>query len=128
MSEDSMTDRILQRTEMLKRTVRDHPDDAWAHCCLGVCYEKLGLYNRAVEVLNRAIRLAPDFPLALRRLGGVYEALGLCAEGRRMVRQADLLEYRAKQMARKHVRHQGDLFDFLRESSIEDHLIKNAAG
>jgi tetratricopeptide (TPR) repeat protein len=111
MNEEMMTDRILQRTELLKRTVRNHPDDAWAHCCLGVCYEKLGLYNRAVEALNRAIGLAPDFSLALRRLGGIYETLDLCAEGRRMVRQADLLEYRAKQLAGKHGQHHSDLFN-----------------
>lgn len=128
MSEDHMNEEVVQRIITLKRTIRHNPDDAWAHCCLGVCYEKLGLFNRAVEVLNRAIRLAPVFPLALRRLGSIYGRLGLTEEGRKLVEHADILEYSAKQKAKERVQRCSELFDGLCDNSTGDRRIDNAVG
>ena len=57
-------DRYNKAINAYKQTIRLKPDDAKAHCGLGVAYVELGRYQEAVEACKEAIRLKPNFAIA----------------------------------------------------------------
>lgn len=57
---------------LLEEAARKQPDNASAHCNLGIAYWKLKQPERAVAALEKAAELAPDDPRPLEFLGRIF--------------------------------------------------------
>lgn len=56
---------------ILKRMVKENPEDANAHYLLGISYLKKKMFSDAIEELTKTTRLSPSF-------AGAYHQLGIC--------------------------------------------------
>ena len=55
-----------------KKAIRIDPDNAKAHCNLGVVYFNSGMQKEAIKAYKQAIRINPDDALAHYNLGFAY--------------------------------------------------------
>ncbi len=67
---------------MIKRAVKQRPDDGYIVDSLGWAYFKLGNYPEAVKQLERAIELKPEDPTINDHLGDAYWRVGRTLEAR----------------------------------------------
>ena len=67
---------------MIKRAVKQRPDDGYIVDSLGWAYYKLGNYPEAVKQLERAIELKPEDPTINDHLGDAYWRVGRELEAR----------------------------------------------
>jgi len=66
--------------DMIKRAVKQRPDDGYIVDSLGWAYYKLGNYPEAVKQLDRAIELKPEDPTINDHLGDAYWRVGRTLE------------------------------------------------
>lgn len=66
----------------LRQTLAQHPDDAYVHSLLAICYDKLNDYRRAKEAAHEGIHLAPASPFS-------FYAASIVSAGRNDYAQAD---------------------------------------
>jgi tetratricopeptide (TPR) repeat protein len=71
-----------QGMDMIKRAVKQRPDDGYIVDSLGWAYFKLGNYPEAVKQLERAIELKPEDPTINDHLGDAYWRIGRLLEAR----------------------------------------------
>jgi tetratricopeptide (TPR) repeat protein len=68
--------------DMIKRAVKQRPDDGYIVDSLGWAYYKLGNYQEAVKQLDRAIELKPEDSTINDHLGDAYWRVGRTLEAR----------------------------------------------
>ena len=61
---------------------------AWIYFNIGFCYERLGVYTKAIEAYKQAIRIDPDFAITYYNLGLTYYELGFYEEAIEAYKQA----------------------------------------
>jgi tetratricopeptide (TPR) repeat protein len=61
---------------------------AWTYFNIGFCYERLGVYTKAIEAYKQAIRINPDDAIAHYNLGVIYYELGFYKEAIEVFNQA----------------------------------------
>ena len=61
---------------------------AWIYFNIGFCYERLGVYTKAIEAYKQAIRIDPDFAITYYNLGLTYYELGFYEEAIEASKQA----------------------------------------
>jgi tetratricopeptide (TPR) repeat protein len=71
-----------QGMDMIKRAVKQRPDDGYIVDSLGWAYFRLGNYPEAVKQLERAIELKPEDPTINDHLGDAYWRIGRTLEAR----------------------------------------------
>jgi tetratricopeptide (TPR) repeat protein len=71
-----------QGMDMIKRAVKQRPDDGYIVDSLGWAYFQLGNYPEAVKQLERAIELKPEDPTINDHLGDAYWRIGRTLEAR----------------------------------------------
>jgi tetratricopeptide (TPR) repeat protein len=71
-----------QGMDMIKRAVKQRPDDGYIVDSLGWAYFKLGNYPEAVKQLERAIELKPEDSTINDHLGDAYWRIGRLLEAR----------------------------------------------
>jgi tetratricopeptide (TPR) repeat protein len=71
-----------QGMDMIKRAVKQRPDDGYIVDSLGWAYFRLGNYPEAVKQLERAIELKPEDPTINDHLGDAYWRIGRELEAR----------------------------------------------
>ena len=62
----------MDEIKTYKQKVKKNPDDAKAHCNLGIVYGKSGKYKEAIDAFKQAIRINPDYSEAHFNLGAAY--------------------------------------------------------
>jgi tetratricopeptide (TPR) repeat protein len=68
--------------DMIKRAVKQRPDDGYIVDSLGWAYYRIGNYAEAVKQLERAIELKPEDPTINDHLGDAYWRVGRTLEAR----------------------------------------------
>jgi len=68
--------------DMIKKAVKQRPDDGYIVDSLGWAYYKLGNYTEAVKQLDRAIELKPEDPTINDHLGDAYWRVGRTLEAK----------------------------------------------
>jgi tetratricopeptide (TPR) repeat protein len=68
--------------DMIKKAVKQRPDDGYIVDSLGWAYYKLGNYKEAVKQLDRAIELKPEDPTINDHLGDAYWRVGRTLEAK----------------------------------------------
>jgi tetratricopeptide (TPR) repeat protein len=68
--------------DMIKKAVKQRPDDGYIVDSLGWAYYKLGNYPEAVKHLDRAIELKPEDPTINDHLGDAYWRVGRTLEAK----------------------------------------------
>ena len=94
------------------RAVNNHPQSFFAHLCLGIADERLGLYNPAIYDFKHAIPLAND----KNRLGIVYNWIGETFDSVGNEKDALMYDFRSLKLTRE-----------LNNISIESNDINNIA-
>ena len=61
--------------EAFKQAIRIDPDNAYAHCNLGIAYSYSGMYKEGIDALKQATRIKPDYARAHYCLGLFYFSL-----------------------------------------------------
>jgi len=79
------------------RAVNNHPQSFFAHLCLGIADERLGLYNPALYDFKHAIPLAND----KNRLGIVYNWIGTTFTSVGNEKDALMYDFRSLNLARE---------------------------
>ncbi|MEM9205767.1 MAG: tetratricopeptide repeat protein [Pseudomonadota bacterium] len=68
--------------EMIRKAVRERPNDGYIVDSLGWAYYRLGEYENAVKHLERAVELRPQDPIINDHLGDAYWKVGRFLEAR----------------------------------------------
>jgi tetratricopeptide (TPR) repeat protein len=74
--------------DFFKDAVKDAPEDPDAWFRLGLCYEKAGEKDKAIEQYQKAVELRPDFVTALNNMGAVYIGQGRYERAAEVLRKA----------------------------------------
>ena len=74
--------------DFFKEAVKDAPEDPDAWFRLGLCYEKAGEKDEAIERYLKAVDLKPDFVTALNNMGAVYIGQGRYDRAAEVLRKA----------------------------------------
>lgn len=67
--------------EALEAFLKTYPDHAWATLALGLCYEKRGQGETAIDLMRRAAAVAPEDLATLSEVGAGYVRAGRVTEG-----------------------------------------------
>ena len=74
--------------ELIKRAMKNKPDDGYITDSLGWVYYKKGLYRKALMLLLEASRLVPDDPTILEHVGDAYVKLNEPKNGLKYYKKA----------------------------------------
>ena len=61
--------------QLIKRALKEKPDDGYITDSLGWVYFKKGMFEEAFEMIRKAVDMVPDDPIILEHLGDAYRQL-----------------------------------------------------
>ncbi|MEM9007662.1 MAG: tetratricopeptide repeat protein, partial [Cyanobacteria bacterium P01_F01_bin.86] len=67
---------LSQAEVQYQNILKQHPNHAYVHFCLGFIHQKRGEFAGAIESYQRAIHARPDYIEAINNLGNIYEKQG----------------------------------------------------